>query len=107
MQLSGTQLAPGAGAAWVQGGTPGTGDGTPAFPYLFALGSLPQQLDHVLPHTARGAEAFGPAQQHCLEEKQEQGPGSCLTPWGPPHSPGARAAHSPYPGPAAGRGRRR
>lgn len=52
MRLSGTQLGPGAGTDWVQGGTLGTGDKPPAFPYLFALGSLPQQLDHVLPHAA-------------------------------------------------------
>jgi len=79
MWLHGTQLAPG------QGGTPGTGDGPPALHYLFALGSLPQQLDHVLPHAARGAEALGPAQQHSLQERQEWGLG--LVPQGPPIPP--------------------
>lgn len=46
--------------------TPGSGDRPPALSHLFALRSLPQHLNHVLPYAAGGVEAFGPGQQHSL-----------------------------------------
>lgn len=82
--LGGTRWVPGVTSGLAPGGS---GEGSPALPHLFALRSVSQQLDHVLPHAARGTEAFGPGQQHGLEERQEQGPG-CITPGDPSHPAG-------------------